>query len=247
VVYCVPTVPMPYLALTSALRRWRPLVGLASAVVPAAVLVHLVSEGLAVGWAGLNGDFVARHVYLVLLAAVASWAFAASVGIGRGRAELRRRTSLLRAALAPRRRPAALGMLLLANLAFFTLTQLGEGLPILSGSLWLALAAATLGSMLSAALVYACGRTFLTAAIAALDWQPRRPRAALPSPVRPRDGHARNPATSYSLFVPNRPPPAGSFSDTLTIRKRFEGIHLCSAWFARRIRRRRSSLELRLS
>ena len=79
--------------------------------------------------------------------------------------------------------------------------------PILSGSLWIALAAATFGSILSALLVYAFGRTFLAGAIAALDWQPRRGRAALPSHVRSDAAHARNPATSYSLFVPNRPPP----------------------------------------
>ncbi len=244
-VYSVPSPPMSYVALTSALRRRRPLVGLASAVVPAAVLVHLVSEGLALGWAGLNGDFVARHVYLVLLAALATWAFAASVGLGRGRAEIRRRTGLLRAALAPRRRPAALGLLLVANLAFFTLTQADEGLPILSGTLWLALAAATLGSILSALLVYAFGRTFLTVAVAALDWRPRRARSALPSRVRPDAAHPRNPSTSYSLFVPTRPPPADPFISSIS--KRFEGIHLCSAWFARRIWRRCSFLELRFS
>jgi len=232
-------------SIAAKLRRWRPIAGLASAVVPAAVVVHLVAEGLSLGRGWLTLDFVLRHVYLVVLAVLSVWVFARTVGLGAGRFEVRRRTGLLRAALAGPRRSGALVFLLLANLAFFTLTQTGEGLPVLSGALWVGLGAGALGSILSALLVYAFGRTVLTAAVAALDWHPRRTRGAAPQAPPVSVAQPRTASTTFSLFVPNRPPPVDPFIELITTL--IKGIHPCSAWLARRIGRRRSFSGLRTS
>jgi hypothetical protein len=198
---------------TVALTRLRSLAGLASAVIPAAILVHLVAESLSLGRAVLGFDFVVRHVYLGTLLLGGLWGFSRTVGLGRGRAEVRRRTALLRAALSRPRSRLDLPVLALANLAFFGLTQLGEGLPILSGTLWLGLAAGILGSLFAAVLVYAFGRTMVVAAIEALVHAGRRPPAAVRR-RRPAFPAARAAAVAFSLFVPNRPPPAGPSSDS---------------------------------
>jgi hypothetical protein len=133
--------------------------------------------------------------------------------LGRGRTEVRRRTALLRAALSGPRRRLDLAGLALGNLAFFGLTQLGEGLPMVSGTLWLGLAAGILGSLLAAFLVYAFGRSMVIAAIEALAHASRRPSGAVPR-VRQASRAPRAAAIAFSLFVPNRPPPAGPSSDS---------------------------------
>jgi hypothetical protein len=198
---------------TVALRRLRALAGLAAAVIPASILVHLAAEMLSLGRAALGFDFVVRHVYLGALLVGGLWAFSRTVGLGRGRTEVRRRTALLRAGLTGPRRRLDLAVLVLGNLAFFGLTQLGEGLPILSGALWLGLAAGTLGSLLAAVLVYAFGRSIVVAAIQALAHASRRPPPAVLR-VRPAFRTPRAAAVAFSLFVPNRPPPVGPSSDS---------------------------------
>jgi hypothetical protein len=198
---------------TVALRRLRTLAGLAAAIVPASILVHLAAETLSLGRAALGFDFVVRHVYLAALLLVGLWAFSVTVGLGRGRTEVRRRTALLRAGLIGPRRRLDLAVLVLGNLAFFALTQLGEGLPIVSGTLWLGLAAGILGSLLSAVLVYAFGRSMVVAAIEALAHASRRPPPAVRR-VRPAFRTPRTAAVAFSLFIPNRPPPAGPSSDS---------------------------------
>ena len=76
---------------TVALRRLRSLAGLAAAVIPASILVHLAAESLSLGRAALGFDFVVRHVYLGALLVGGLWAFSRTVGLGRGRTEVRRR------------------------------------------------------------------------------------------------------------------------------------------------------------
>ena len=198
---------------TVALTRLRGLAGLAAAVIPASILVHLVAESMSLGRAVLGFDFVLRHIYLGTLLVGGLWAFSRTVGLGRGRTEVRRRTALLRAALTRPGNRVDLPVLALANLAFFGLTQLGEGLPILSGTVWLGLAAGILGSLLAAVLVYAFGRSTVVAAIEALIHAPRRPPVTV-CRVRPALPAARAAAVAFSLFVPNRPPPAGPSSDS---------------------------------
>jgi hypothetical protein len=198
---------------TVALMRLRRLAGLASAVIPAAILVHLVAESLSLGRAALGFEFVVRHIYLGALLIGGLWAFSRTVGLGGGRSEVRRRTALLRAALTGPRRTLDLPVLALANLAFFGLTQLGEGLPILSGTVWLGLGAGILGSLLAAVLVYAFGRSMVAGAIEAFVHARRRPPAAARQ-ARPVFPAPRAAAVAFSLFVPNRPPPAGPSSDS---------------------------------
>ncbi len=198
---------------TVALTRVRSLAGLAAAVIPASILVHLVAESLSLGRAALGFDFVLRHVYLSTLLVGGLWAFSRTVGLGLGRTEVRRRTALLRAAVTRPRHGLGLPVLALANVAFFGLTQLGEGFPILSGTLWLGLGAGILGSLLAAVLVYAFGRSMVVAAIEALVHAPRRPLAAVRR-LLPALPAARAAAVAFSLFVPSRPPPAGPSSDS---------------------------------
>jgi hypothetical protein len=226
--------------LAAVARRWRPLAGVASAVVPAAVLVHLVAEGVSLGRAGLTIDFVLRHVYLAALVAASLVTFARTVGLGSGRTEMRRRSALLRAQFGGLRRPGGLIVLVAAYLAFFALTQADEGLPMLTGALWLGLAAGVLGSILAALLVSLFARAILRVTIAALDWRPRR---AVRSAARPRHADAlpRAASIAFRLFVPNRPPPMDPSHRIITTRS--EGIFSCSALFARRIGRQRSLLQ----
>jgi len=227
--------------LAAVARRWRPLAGVASAVVPAAVLVHLVAEGVSLGRAGLTIDFVLRHVYLAALVVASLVTFARTVGLGSGRSEMRRRSALLRAQFGGLRRPGALIVLVGAYLAFFALTQADEGLPILSGALWLGLAAGTLGSILAALLVSLFARTVLGVTLAALDWQPRRARRSTARRPRRADALPRTASTAFSLFVPNRPPPIDPLHRIIIAR--CEGISSCFVWFARRIGRQRSLLQ----
>jgi hypothetical protein len=226
--------------LAAVARRWRPIAGVASAVVPAAVLVHLVAEGLSLGQAGLTIDFVLRHVYLGALVLASLVTFARTVGVGAGRTEMRRRSALLRAQLGGLHRPGGLIVLVAAYLAFFALTQADEGLPIMSGALWLGLAAGTLGSIIAAVLVSLFARAFFAVTIAALDWQPRRP-AASAARRRCADELPRAAAIAFRLFVPTRPPPIDPLHRIIV--PRCEGIHSCSVWFARRIGRARSLLQ----
>jgi hypothetical protein len=218
------------------LTRLRGLAGLAGAVIPAAVLVHLAAEALALGRATFGLDFVLRHLYLVVLLVAALLAFGTTLGFGAGRAEIRRRTALLRAQLAGRD-PVGLLLVLAANLGFFALTQLGEGFPILSGTLWLGLGVGILGSLAAAVLVWAFGNALVVAAVEALEHAARRATAA-PAPARRyAPVPSRAAASSFSLFVPNRPPPRRPSSDPSSLQKGTSCFHP----LARRDRRLRFS------
>ncbi|HTJ28168.1 MAG TPA: hypothetical protein VMA36_18565 [Candidatus Limnocylindria bacterium] len=196
-------------AFGRSLRRASSLVGFAAAVVPSAIVVHLVAEALSLGFARVDEAFVLRHLYLGVLLGASLWAFGATVGIGRGVAEMRRRGALVRAELDPRR-PRSLALLLAAYLAFFALTQVGEGVPLLSGDVALGLAAGFAGSLLAALLVFAFGRAFVATAIEALCWALSLSVPALPPYALAGERIARTAASVFSLFVPNRPPPARS-------------------------------------
>jgi len=226
---------------TATLTRLRGLAGLAAAVIPAAILVHLVAEALALGRAGVGLDFAIRHLYLGALFVAALWAFARTVGVGSGRAEIRRRTALLQARLTGRHDRAALPLLVGANLAFFALTQAAEGVPILSGTLWLGLAAGILGSVVTALLVWAFGRALVVAAIEVLAHAARRRSLSAAPARRHAPNRSRAAAVAFSLFVPNRPPPPGPSSDDPTSLQKGTS---CAHLFARRERPLRFSSAL---
>jgi hypothetical protein len=207
-------------AFGGSLRRASSLVGFAAAVVPSAIVVHLVAEALSLGVASVDAALVLRHVYLGVLLAASLWAFAKTVGIGRGAAEMRRLGALVRAEAFDPRRGRSVATLLGAYLAFFALTQLGEGLPVLSGNLGLGLAAGFAGSLLAAFLVFACGSALVATAIEALCWSvPLAAPAPAPCALA-GDRVARSAARIFSLFVPNRPPPGRSVSDLIIFQKR---------------------------
>jgi hypothetical protein len=198
-------------AFGGSLRRASSLAGFAAAVVPSAIVVHLVAEALSLGFARLDGAFVLRHAYLGVLLVASLWAFAHTVGIGRGSAEMRRRGALIRVDVLDPRRVRSWVALFVAYLGFFALTQLGEGLPVLSGNLCLGLAAGFAGSLVAALLVFAFGRALVATTIEALCWSvsPAVPVLASCS-LLAHERVARSAASVFSLFVPNRPPPARS-------------------------------------
>jgi hypothetical protein len=202
-------------AFGGSLRRATLLVGFAAAVVPSAIVVHLAAEAYSLGFASLDASFVLRHLYLGVLLAVSVWAFARTIGVGRGRAEMRRLGALLRAELFDPRRGRSLAPLLGAYVAFFALTQLGEGVPLLSGNLGLGLAAGFIGSLLATVLVFAFGRTLVATAIEVLCWSTSLAAPALAPCALAGDRVARSAARIFSLFVPNRPPPERSLSNLI--------------------------------
>ena len=187
----------------------RTLAGATSVVVPFAIAVHLVAEALALGAGAIDPDFWLRHAYLVVPLALALWSFSKTVGLGVPRSEMIRRCALVRAQL----RHAGGGSTILAfaaaNLAFFGLTQLLEGVPIASASIGTGLTAAVIGSLLSALIIYFWGRSLVAIALAAAVARPRAPGRLAPARRRlvsiPRAASA-----AFSLFVPNRPPPHAS-------------------------------------
>jgi hypothetical protein len=200
-------------------RRLGSLAGLAAAVVPSAILVHVVAESLSLDRSPLSRGFVLRHVYLGVLFALSTWVFARTVGLGYSFGERRRRSAFVRAAIAQRRAGLSFMTLVLSQLAFFALTQLGEGIPILAGDLRLGLCAGVVGSLLSALLVCAFGRTVIVTAIETLSWSVR----SLAAPLAQRlaeDAVPRHAARIFSLFVPNRPPPYWSSSDITSSQQR---------------------------
>jgi hypothetical protein len=192
------------------MRRWLTVTGLAAAVVPSATLVHLVAEASALGPGALSLAFVLRHVYLGVLLGLSLAVFARTVGLGRPRAELRRRVALLGANLRGPHAPALLATLMAAQLAFFALTQLGEGIPLLGGDLALGLAVGLLGSLAAGLLVCALGRSLAEVAARTLTW-PRPPAPAAPLLVCSAPP-PRSAAAVFSLFIPNRPPPFPSLT-----------------------------------
>jgi hypothetical protein len=195
----------PALGLGMILRRARSFAGLAAAIVPFAIIVHLVAEAAATERDGISVGFVLRHAYFAALFAAAVTWFAVTVGAGRSAAERRRRCALVRADLSAMRGPRRFLMLVAA---FFSLTQAVEGNPIGSGALMLGLGIALAGSLLSALLVFVLGNSFVTASLESVIGESPFRRVAVAVARRTRRIAAGRHATlAYSLFIPNRPPP----------------------------------------
>jgi hypothetical protein len=183
--------------------------GLAAAIVPCAVVVHLVAEAAALGHEAFGFGFIVRHAYFGGLVLAAAWWFCLTVGLGRPDRERRRRCALVRAELGGARRARNLTGLVVANLGFFALTQGVEGIPIASGAVGLGLGAALAGSLLCALLVVLFGRSIAAAGLAAvIGITPLRRAPAAPARRRRVRAVPRNATAVFSLFVPNRPPPA---------------------------------------
>ena|ERR1019366_7178690 len=90
--------------------------GLAAAVVPFAVLVHLIAEAMSLGVDALGPAFVLRHLYLAALFLVtAAWS-GRTLGIGFHAAERRRRCALIGAQLRSGKHCTSGASLALANI-----------------------------------------------------------------------------------------------------------------------------------
>jgi len=184
--------------------------GLAAAVVPFAILVHLGTEATCTAGRLDVPAFVVRHLYLAVVALASAIWFARTVGIGTPVAERRRRCALVRAHLPRAGASYSFCSLALANVSFFALSQLIEGVPIASGDACLGLAGAVAGSLLAAVFVVVFGRSIAIAALVAVA---RVVRDVSTPPRRGMSLHwsaPRRAATIFSLFVPNRPPPRSS-------------------------------------
>jgi hypothetical protein len=108
------------------------------------------------------------------------------------------------AALQPAR---VLHSLALANIAFFGLSQLVEGVPIASGDWCLGLVAAILGSLVSALFVFVFGGSVIYRGTRS-DPRFAAPKHTDPQPQsEPLRIAPRRASAAFSLFVPNRPPP----------------------------------------
>lgn len=184
----------------------RALAGMASAVVPFAIGVHLLSEGLALGPGAIAPAFWLRHAYLLGPLALAAWSFSRTVGLGAARSEMIRRCALVRAHLRQAGAGSSIVAATVANLAFFGVTQFIEGEPMAAGSIWTGLIAAGLGALASALIIFFCGRSFVTLALAVAIRRPRLPRRLALARRRIVD-IPRAAGAAFSLFVPNRPPP----------------------------------------
>jgi hypothetical protein len=185
----------------------RTLAGLTSVVVPFAIAVHLFAEGLALGPAGaLAPAFWLRHAYMLVPLALALWSFSHTVGLSAGRSETIRCCALVRARMRAAGSGSSIVAFTVTNLAFFGVTQLMEGEPIASGSIATGLIAATLGALVSALVIFFCGRSFVAIALAAAVSRPRLPRR-IALAFRRLVATPRAAAAAFSLFIPNRPPP----------------------------------------
>jgi len=173
--------------------------------VPLAAIVHLLAEFAATA-SGPSDAFAARHLYLIPLVVAALVAFGATLGLGRGRTAFVRRSALIRATLRRVGLGAGVRDLFIANLAFFAVTQAVEGVPIAAGSVLLGLAVAGAGSLLAAFAVFALGRSLTVAIGAALDARRRHLAAPVRCAAR-RSRATRSAGRSFSLCLPNRPPP----------------------------------------
>lgn len=187
--------------------RVRTVAGLATAVVPVAIFVHLAAEAVSIGAETFSLPFLLRHIYLGALFAAALFAFGRTVGTGATAAERRRRCALITAQLRSRGSGASVLSLAAANMSFFALSQLAEGVPIASGDACLGLAAAVAGSLLAAFMVSIFGRSIALAALAAIAIVLRAAAAPPPALSFARPAAPRRAAAMFSLFVPNRPPP----------------------------------------
>jgi hypothetical protein len=188
----------------------RTLAGAASAVVPFAIGVHLFAEALALGpGAVFAPDFWLRHAYLLVPLALALWSFGGTVGLGARHAETIRRCALVRARLRAAGAASTIVAFTVANLVFFVVTQLLEDVPIASASIGTGVAAAVLGSLVSALVIFFWGRSLVAATLAAAVARPRQP-GRLVFACRRIVVLVRGASAVFSLFVPNRPPPVSS-------------------------------------
>jgi hypothetical protein len=188
----------------------RTLAGATAVVIPSAIAVHLAAESIALGDGAAHADFWLRHAYLSVPLCLALWSFARTVGLGCAHRELVRRCALVRARLREAGAGSTAAAFAFANLVFFALTQALEGVPIAGPSIATGIAAAAIGSVLSALVVFCWGRPLAARALAAAV---RRPRSSARFVAfRPRFvSISRAAGAAFSLFVPTRPPPAASF------------------------------------
>jgi hypothetical protein len=196
------------LGLGMILRRSRSFGGLAAAIVPFGIVVHLIAEAVATERDGIGIGFILRHAYFAGLFALAALCFAGTLGIGCSSAERRRRCALVRADLFAAPGLQRLMFLVVANLGFFALTQAVEGNPIASGAVLLGLAIAAVGSLLSALAVFAFADAVIAGGLdAVIGVAPPRGHSAVTRQRARRAAPTRRATLVYSLFVPNRPPP----------------------------------------
>jgi hypothetical protein len=141
--------------------------------------------------------------------ALALWSFSRTVGLGAGRTEMIRRCAFVRARLRAAGATSTIVAFTLSNLLFFGITQVLEGVPIATTSIGTGLTAAVLGALLSALAIFFWGRSLVATALAAAVQRPRVP-ARLASTLRRIIAAPRAAASTFSLFVPNRPPPVSS-------------------------------------
>jgi hypothetical protein len=189
------------------LSSLRTLAGATSVVVPFAIVVHLASEALALGGASFVPAFWLRHAYLLVPLGLAFWSFSNTVGLGYPHAEMIRRCALVRARLRVAGGGSTIASFTVANLAFFGITQVLEGVPIASGAAGAGLAAAIAGSLLAALVIFFWARSLVAIALAAVSARPRNARLV----ARPRlrlVAVSRAAASAFTLFIPNRPPPS---------------------------------------
>jgi hypothetical protein len=192
------------------LSSLRTLAGATSVVVPFGIAVHLGSEALALGAAAFAPAFWLRHVYLLVPLALAMWSFSDTVGLGRTQAEMVRRCALVRARLRVAGGGSTVAAFTVANLLFFGVTQLLEGVPIAAGPATAAgVIAAVLGSLLAALVIFFWARSFVVIALAVACARPRNARPC-ERPRRRVVAVSRAASFAFSLFVPNRPPPIPS-------------------------------------
>lgn len=184
--------------------------GLASAVVPVGIIVHLIAEALALGNAAATSLFALRHIYLMVPLLLAAWAFSTTIGLGGSHREMVRRCGLARAELRSAGSGRGIGAFIGANVGFFFLTQLIEGAPMASGDVGLGLVAALLGVIVATAMVFVWGRRIARAALLFVTNAPPRPAGARPQ-RRTVVVPARCASDAFTLFAPNRPPPHVSF------------------------------------
>jgi uncharacterized membrane protein YedE/YeeE len=164
-----------------------------------------------VGRAGLGAAFVVRHGYFGLLFVAAAIWFGTTVSLHRPKNERRRRCALLRADLRGTRGTFGIATLVGANLGFFAVTQVVEGIPVAAGALGLSLVIALAGSLATALVVFSFGRAIAAAAMDSVIGRASRWRSPR---IVARRAHVaaapRHAAATYSLLRPNRPPPISS-------------------------------------
>ena len=192
------------------LSSLRTLAGATSVVVPFGIVVHLVAEALALGAGAIDLAFWVRHAYLIAPLTLAMCSFAQTVGLGRRHAEMIRRCALVRAQLRDAGGGSTIAAFTVANLAFFGVTQVLEGVPIASAATGTGLVAALVGSLLAALIIFFWARSLVTIALAAVVALVRNVRAFV-FPRRRFVAVSRVAAAAFSLFIPNRPPPSPSF------------------------------------